>query len=489
MSGLRRLALTASLSALAACAAPVETAQLARIDQHAGYRYVVLDAQAPKQIEKTGVIVTFSGGGTRAAALADGVLRALAATKLPLPGGPLTMADEIDVVSSVSGGSVMAAYFALNGADGLDAFEKDFLHQDIDLALVERAALSPTELFGARIQLLSGLFADRLFGQKTYADLIAADKPPRRRPYTVLNATDMTAGSRFSFTQDQFDLLCADLTRVRIADAVAASAAFPPVFSAQTIVSYAPCPTQDEAAARPGSGWQTTADGPAPTTLVGDLAADLLAGVAYPAGENLANYRAGTVARGYLNHYGQQRYIQLLDGGLADNLGLGLPMQLLSSTDMSPSFLAWINTKKITRLLLVVVNARNQDTTGYGRQASPPGFVDTVLTAIGTPIDAVSFQLLGQIDSLTGGQLEKGAKAVVLVDFDMLANYDCRRSFHSIATSWTLSPGEIDSLIDLGSAMVLQSPDYGRIVSQLGGSVPPPRRTVEQICSAFPPAS
>jgi NTE family protein len=488
MRGFPRLAVAASLLALAACAAPVETAQLTRIDQHAGYRYVVLDAQAPKRIEQTGVIVTFSGGGTRAAALADGVLRALAATTLPLPGGPLTMADEIDLVSSVSGGSVTAAYFALNGSQGLDRLEKDFLHQDIDLALIERAALNPSEFLGARIQVLSGLFEDRLFGQTTYADLIAADKPPMRRPYTVLNATDMTEGSRFSFTQDQFDLICADLTRVKIADAVAASAAFPPVFSAQTIVNHAPCPTQDEAAARPGSGWQTTPDGPAPISVVNDLVASTLQGVAYPAGD-FARFRRGGGARGYLNHYGQQRYIQLLDGGLADNLGLGLPLQLLGSTDMSPSFLAWINTKKITRLLLVVVNARSQDTTEYGRRAVPPGIVDTVLTTVGTPIDAVTFQLLDQLDQLATVRLDPGKRAVALVDLDLIADYPCRRYFHNIVTSWTLPQIQVDSLIALGKAMVLQSPEYSKIVTQLGGVVPPAHPTVSEICQSLPPAS
>ena len=47
-------------------------------------------------------------------------------------------------------------------------------------------------------------------------DLIAADAPGReRRPYVVLNAADMASGSVFSFNQDQFDLICADLARLR----------------------------------------------------------------------------------------------------------------------------------------------------------------------------------------------------------------------------------------------------------------------------------
>src|ERR1700686_3010691 len=55
---------------LAACASPVRTTELAAIDQGSGYRYATLEAKAPKTIDKAAVIVTFSGGGTPAAALA-----------------------------------------------------------------------------------------------------------------------------------------------------------------------------------------------------------------------------------------------------------------------------------------------------------------------------------------------------------------------------------------------------------------------------------
>ena len=53
----------------------------------------------------------------------------------------------------------------------------------------------------------------------------------------------MTLGARFEFTQDQFDLLCSDLTDVPVARAVAASSAFPILLSPLTLHNYAgePC--------------------------------------------------------------------------------------------------------------------------------------------------------------------------------------------------------------------------------------------------------
>src|SRR5262245_65240489 len=70
------------------------------------------------------------------------------------------------------------------------------------------------------------------------------DRAPDRRPYVLLNATDMTLGARFEFTQDQFDLLCSDLSMVPVARAVAASSAFPVLLSPLTVQNHStepPC--------------------------------------------------------------------------------------------------------------------------------------------------------------------------------------------------------------------------------------------------------
>jgi len=76
-----------------------------------------------------------------------------------------------------------------------------------------------TDLFRAS---LSGLITE-VFAAGTYADIIARN----RRPFVILNATDMTTGSLFPFIQDQFDLLCSDLAGVPLGRAAAASSAFP----------------------------------------------------------------------------------------------------------------------------------------------------------------------------------------------------------------------------------------------------------------------
>ena len=62
--------------------------------------------------------LALSGGGYRAAAYHIGTMRAL---------HKLGILDEVDVISSVSGGSITATYYALNKHKGYEQFEKEFL--------------------------------------------------------------------------------------------------------------------------------------------------------------------------------------------------------------------------------------------------------------------------------------------------------------------------------------------------------------------------
>lgn len=479
----RILVALASLSVIA-CASPVVPTELTRIDQFSGYRYGVLNQTAPKAFPGAAVMLSFSGGGTRAASFADGVLRALAETEIRNTSGMVPLASEIDVISSVSGGSVTAAYFGLSGINGLTTLENDFLYTDVEGALLGRIINNPTRLFYPRIGILATYLDDTLFHQQTYQNMIDASVSGReRRPYVILNASDMASGATFSFTQDQFDLICSDLSAFKISNAVASSAAFPVAFSPLTIRNRAPCPAQTNAPTINGSGWELTSGHPEPTRIVLDRSATLQGGVNYPAAGNLARFRRGTTDLTYLNRNHRKDYLQLLDGGIADNLGLTAPFTFLTSQTELPSILSWVNTGKIDKLLFVVVNARGESSNEFGTRARPPGALDSLLTSIGTPIAATSFQLLGRVDDIIDDRVKP--KSMVVVGFDSIEDEGCRTHFQGIATAWTLSRADVDDLIALGRAMVLQSPAYRDFVTALGGTVPAVGRSVEQICAAY----
>src|SRR5439155_425296 len=77
------------------------------------------------------VIVTFSGGGTRAAALAYGTLEALRDVTLKIGGRPRRLLDEVDIINAVSGGSIVAAYYAVHRDRIFRDFESKFLYRDV----------------------------------------------------------------------------------------------------------------------------------------------------------------------------------------------------------------------------------------------------------------------------------------------------------------------------------------------------------------------
>lgn len=493
---MRRLArlLVLLLAMLGArCAAPVAVDSLTEINQHTGYRYFGLEKDKPKAVSDTAVLVAFSGGGTRAAALSDGVLRALADTKLPRTAGEVPLSSQIDVISSVSGGSVTAAAYALNGLGGLSNYEKGFLHGSPTGDMVASVVLDPARLAMPRIGILESYFEKQLFGESTYQDLISRNNTPGdRRPYIILNATDVASDAPFPFTQARFDLICAKLDTFKLADAVSASAAFPIALSALTIQNNSPCPAQKNPSPTQ-SGWEKyeANGGWAPLSVIHDLAAaNPGGGVVYPDAGNVENFRRGTVDLSYLNLDLSKNYIQLLDGGLADNVALTMPYRLLTSNVEEPSIPDWINTGAIDKLLMIVVNARNQAKNDYGTQPGSPGIIDMTLASIDTPMDATTFQLIDKVADLLsspnypGGPLGPHLKqqAVVVVDFDYISDPACRDHFHRLPTSWGLPDADIDDLIDLGRAMALQSPKYQSMVKTLGATVPVGYPSVADIC-------
>src|SRR5210317_565004 len=95
-------------------------------------RYSLRNKGGSEKSDELLLILTFSGGGTRAAALSYGVLQALADTQVAVGGKQLRLLDEVDVISSVSGGSFTSAYYGLFGDRILEDFETKFLKRNVE---------------------------------------------------------------------------------------------------------------------------------------------------------------------------------------------------------------------------------------------------------------------------------------------------------------------------------------------------------------------
>ena len=119
----RLAGLTVGLLALAGCSvAPLEL-PLKLSQQNVERRAFEFTADRPM------IVLSFSGGGSRAAALAAAVSRRLDLITYPTPAGSRRLSQDVAIVSSVSGGSVFAAWVGLYGFDHerIRAFERKIL--------------------------------------------------------------------------------------------------------------------------------------------------------------------------------------------------------------------------------------------------------------------------------------------------------------------------------------------------------------------------
>ena len=146
--------------------------------------------------------------------------------------------DEVDLITGGSGGSFTALAYALYGERFVSEYEARFLKRDVQGALLARS-LNPFNWWqfiggtaghsGVRCRLLR---RDSV-RNATFGDLLAKAEGGGRGP-----GTDLSTGSRLAFFQNDFDLLCSDLNKVRLSRAAATSSAVPVVLSPVTFNNY-----------------------------------------------------------------------------------------------------------------------------------------------------------------------------------------------------------------------------------------------------------
>jgi NTE family protein len=460
-------ALVALAAVLAAgCAVRPPTPELARVEPGGGYR-LALEHRLPDNDPRTLFILTFSGGGTRAAAFAYGVLEELRRTTVRSPRGAHAMLAEVDLITGTSGGSFTALAYALHGERLFERYEPAFLKRDVEAALLERL-FDPlrwpqvlSQGFG-RSELAEEYYDEILFHGATYGDLLG-----RPAPAAIVGATDVTTGARFDFSQPQFDVICADLSRFRLSRAAAASSAVPVVLSPVTLDN------------RGGScGYRP------PQWMAGalDASRDRFLG-------NRADLR---IRQMELLADGRRRpYIHLVDGGLSDNLGLYGVVEALQELMDNPAYRAAMGAGGLRRIAIVIVNARSAPSLGFDQVPYGPGTFALLMQSISVPMNSYSTESVAALrDMVTEWRLREqlaadarrlgagGAAAaevppveftVIDVSFDAVADPHLREYLQNLPTTFALPEEAVDRLRETAAALLRDSPALRRLVEALAG--------------------
>lgn len=399
--------------------------------RHAQYRMENLQP-GPGNSDTLLISLTFSGGGMRSAAASYYLLDALRRQTVMVDERTTTLLNEVDFISSISGGSFTAAYYGLYRERLFEDFPQRVLHRDLQGTLLN-GALVPT-----RLRALSSPYygrgdylADRLdalvFDGARFADL------PRQRPMIRIGATDMVDGRRIEFSQEGFDALCSDLGPVPIARAIAASAAVPGVFSPVNVADYS------DTGQCPG-------------------------------------------------HETPQRYRHLVDGGVIDNLGISGPLQAVARNNGLINTLRAYGLRGIRHYVIVVLNVESDPRDADDGGPTIPGFSRTISAAINGNMrldsQALAARLRARVaewrrditndqDAVASGVLATRSPKVYLIEigFDQVRDPALRRHLQSMSTALRITPEDEAIVAAFVNHTLRESTEYQALLRALAEPV------------------
>lgn len=200
------------------------------------------------------IALALSGGGSRAAVFSAAVMFELQKRGI---------LQQVDVVSSASGGSVAAALYAASCDDGQTCappvtpnlartvWKESIIYPLLQSNYIDRWRINcwrPENIvryatYFDRTDVMAETFAEGLFGgtRDTEKSFLFRDLNPRR-PYLILNSTNNTDSvavpELFTFTEQDFETIRSRLDLFPVAYGVAGSAAFPGAFHYVTLRNY-----------------------------------------------------------------------------------------------------------------------------------------------------------------------------------------------------------------------------------------------------------
>jgi NTE family protein len=414
--------------------------------------------------DKLFVVLTFSGGGKRAAAFSYGVLEALRDIRVTTADGDRrALLDEIDLISAVSGGAFTAAYYALHGHETFESYAPRFLNHDTEkdlwhkvLAPASWGRLARDEV--SRSDLEVEYFDRELFRGASVYDVMT------RSPRVIITATDLVRAKPFSFTREQLNGVCVDPRSVPVARAVFASAATPIYFAPLVMQTFAG-----------RCGYQPPEIAGVPLDSIDDV------------------YRRERAERllSFLDseHY---PYLHLADGAFADNLGARAILDEVALGDNVTDALRRNGFARARRMLFVVVDARTGFDRRYAQVREPLGIKKVMDAVVSATFNRYSFETMNLMrqrvkrwenevrstrckSSLVIPDCEKFDIDLVELSFDRVKDPVEHQYLDRIPTAFTLSSEEIIRLRRAAHLLVEESPEMRNFIEHSGPSAAAPQ--------------
>ena len=405
--------------------------------------------------EELTIILTFSGGGTRAAALSYGVLDQLRHTPVTINNQKRRLLDEVDLISSVSGGSFTSAYYGLFGDGLFQHFDQVFLKKPIQSNLIRLSFLSPKSW----VRLLPGLFERSdlaaeyynqfIFQKKTFADL------RKDAPTIIINATDLSLGQEFAFTDYHFSWICSDLSSYPISRAVAASSAVPILFSPITLQNHA-----DKCSYSPII-WESNNS----------------------SDKAKKRYEKALKIKQYRDNSSHLKYLHLVDGGVADNLGIRSILDMVTyHRNNMWNVMKTYRMNKTEKLVFIVVNASGFQNPNIPKNRVTPSTLDVLDATTSIQSNNYNIETIDLLRSkfpqwkrqIQEGRCGKKRRSNCRpIDFDLIEvnlqdiTKQERMALGETPTSLELPPQTVERLKEAGANLLKRSESFQKLLTNL----------------------
>ena len=386
----------------------------------------------------TSIMLAFSGGGTRAAALSYGVLKGLRDTPIKSKGKSKRMLDKVGNISSVSGGSFTAAYYGLHGERTFDDFEEAFLRRNIAGGL-KKTLLNPRNWFDERghTELAVDLYQQQIFKGATFADMLRPDAP-----LIMINASDLSRGVRFSFVQEYFNLLCSDLRSFPVARAVAASSAVPVVFDPVVIKNHNECTNELPP-------WLTDA---------------------ITRSQNQSELQLTINGLDSYSDKENRQYAHFVDGGITDNLGLRAIYDVLELGGGARRTAEMLNVKPVKRFVVISVDASTTPQNTIDKTSQHPSLFEAANAMSDVQLQRYNVSTIDVMKKSMkrwANQLSTPKQRVesyfIRLNFKDIKDDAIRGKLNEIPTSFNLTDEQVDLLIKSGSDLLFSNLEYKRL--------------------------
>jgi NTE family protein len=188
-------------------------------------------------------------------------------------------------------------------------------------------------------------------------------------------------------------------------------------------------------------------------------------------------------ARTYMDR-SRRPHVHLVDGGLIDNLGLRVAGDFAVEHGGFYELVEALGYRDVTHVVFISVNAETDPNYAIDQNVDTPNFFQT-LNALKLPGRAHSFDVAEQLRSSfeswrdevrnrrprMRGAAGDAAPRFYFIDVSLQAidDEEQRNSFHSIPTALTLDAATVDSLRAVARRLLLESPDFKRLVNDVGG--------------------